>query len=185
VNSPKKAYEEDGTWEDGSVIMIVQTLWGEVENPERSVDALFALANDQSGTFEDSDVEMVDDPTDHSYGGVVLKCQATRGTEEDPTLGYEPEGTMCAWAEDSTAGLVYFSPIPDMPEGWDPESGEPPENIEPPEEISTDQSAEYTKQLREDSIQPLEDGGDGGGNGGDSGGGDGGDNNLDDFENGP
>ncbi|MGP3968991.1 hypothetical protein [Streptomyces sp. 6N223] len=185
LNSDKKAYEDQGTWEDGSSILGVVGLWGEVENPEASVDALFALATEEAEQEEDSAFEMVGEPADYGYSGVSLKCQVGRGTEEDPDLGYSPETTLCVWADDSTVGLVYYGPLPNMPEGWDPQSGQPPGPLEQPEAISTDQAAEYTKQLREDSIQPVEDGGDsGGGNGGGEGGADDG-GNLEDFENGP
>jgi hypothetical protein len=162
LNSSISDYEESGQWADDSVILGVVGLWGEVKDPEASVDALFALAKDEAESEEGGDMKLVDSPSDHTTEDAVLKCQVGRGTQPDEDLGYVSEVTLCVWADYSTVGLVYYGPLPNMPENWDPMSGEVPENLEPPAPVSTDQAADWTHQLRADSIQPAEGGGDGG-----------------------
>ncbi|MEO3754917.1 hypothetical protein [Streptomyces sp. B6B3] len=164
-NMPPDAWEQSGgVWEPGTVTLGVVGLWGEVENPEATVNAMFALATEEAEQEEETEFEMVDSPSDHTDSDAVLKCQIGRGTENDPDLGYRPETTLCVWSDYSTVGLVYYAPMPTLPEGFDPESEETPE-LSAPEPVSVDDAAEYTRQLRTDSIQEAEGGGDGGSDG--------------------
>ncbi len=158
-NMTADAWEQSGgVWEPGTITLGVVGLWGEVENPEATVDAMFALATEEAEQEEETEFEMVDSPSDQTDSDAVLKCQIGRGIEKDPDLGYVPETTLCVWSDYSTVGLVYYAPMPELPEGFDPESEEVPE-FEAPEPISVDDAAEYTRQLRADSVQETEGGG--------------------------
>ncbi|MGP4111655.1 hypothetical protein ACTWP5_12150 [Streptomyces sp. 4N509B] len=181
---PQAFEEAGGVWEPGTMTLGVVGLWGEVQEPEQAVDALFALATEEAGQEEDVEFELIGDaPSEYTDSEAVLKCQQARGMEPDPDLGYRTEVTLCVWSDYSTVGLVYVAPMPDLPEGFDPNAGEAPE-FQAPEPVSTDAAAEYVRQLRTDSIQPREGGGEGSGDTGEEGS-SGADNNLDQFENGP
>jgi hypothetical protein len=146
----------DTRWEPGTISLRVAGFWGEVEDPERAVDEMFALAAEgfeEAGEEEGIEIGMMSSSSDFTDSEVVLKCQLVRGDEEDSNLGYALEYPLCVWADYSTLGLVDVVSLPDLPPGFDINSDETPQ-IEAPEPVSLDDAAEYARQLRTDSIQP-------------------------------
>ncbi|MDT0342761.1 hypothetical protein [Streptomyces litchfieldiae] len=136
----------------GSLVTMVAGMYGEVADPEAGVDALFALAEEES-LGEDAEADLVGDPSDFSDGDAIIKCQTGRGREEDADLGYVIEAPVCAWADYSTVGLVIFSPMPEYPEGFDPSTGEMPEGgLTAPEPLALEDAAEIARQMRADSV---------------------------------
>lgn len=157
MNMDPDDYEQTGLWDDGTVAMGVLGLWGEVEDPEQAVDGLFAIAADEVGSDEDTSYQMEGEPTEFSDEDAVLKCQMATQTETDSTLGYRNQATICAWSDHSTVGMVYYVAYPDLPADYDPYSSETP-TFEEPEPVSLQEAADHTRQLRTDSLVPVEDG---------------------------
>ncbi|ONK14272.1 hypothetical protein [Streptomyces sp. MP131-18] len=134
----------------GSVVSIVGGMWGEVPDPEAGVDALFALAAEEASG--DTEMELVDSPSNFSDDQAYVKCQAARGLENDPDLGYRAEASVCVWADYSTMGIVILTPTPDLPADFDPNATEMPE-LSAPEPIGLEESADITKEFRTNSLQ--------------------------------
>ncbi|WP_103503314.1 hypothetical protein [Streptomyces sp. SM14] len=138
---------------EGGVGMLFGGMWGEVERPQQTVDALFheltgALAESNN---EGSTVELTG--TAESFGSedVVLKCQQANEVTSDPVMGdLELTTTVCVWADYSTVGATYTLNSPTVPQDVDPETMTP-EDITFPEAVSTADAAEMTLQLREDA----------------------------------
>ncbi|MBB0243461.1 hypothetical protein FNQ90_04900 [Streptomyces alkaliphilus] len=126
-------------------------MWGEVENPQQTVDLLFLQFAQAISEEEGEEIELIGTAESFTYDEAALKCQIARGTGEDPDLGYTLETTICAWADYSTVGLTYYVPFPSLPEDVDPLAEEMPE-VGAPEGITTEEAAGYTRQLREDAL---------------------------------
>ncbi|MBB0229568.1 hypothetical protein [Streptomyces calidiresistens] len=126
-------------------------MWGEVENPQQTVDLLFLQFAQSISEEEGQEIELVGTAESFTYEEAALKCQIARGTEEDPDLGYTMEITVCAWADYSTVGLTYYLPFPELPADVDPLAEEMPE-VRAPETIPTGEAADHTRQLREDAL---------------------------------
>lgn len=137
---------------DGTVVMGMLGMWGEIEDPETAVDGLFALAADAA--TEDDGAELIGTPSDYSSEEAVLKCQVARGTEPDEALGYPAEVAVCIWGDYSTLGVVHFTPVPGVPAGYDPSSGEVPEYTQP-EPVALEDAAEHSRTLRTDALVPV------------------------------
>ncbi|MFI8927591.1 hypothetical protein ACIG3E_07935 [Streptomyces sp. NPDC053474] len=115
-------------------------VYGEIEDPEKTVDALFAGA--KADAKKDSanggnSGEMVGSPRDFSTGGFVLKCQeahvkkgASGATGSGPK---EARMAVCIWGDHSTVGLSMPMEIADIVAGKSP---------------SLDDAAETARKLR-------------------------------------
>jgi hypothetical protein len=85
--------------------------YGEVKDPEKSVDAYFSFlrAKSQTSGSNDSDVELVGTPERKSPEGLdnaVMKCQVIR-PQEKPTDPKEPtQLSLCVWGDYDTVGAV-------------------------------------------------------------------------------
>ncbi|MCE7079229.1 hypothetical protein [Streptomyces sp. ST2-7A] len=126
-------------------------MWGEVENPQQTVDLIFLQFAQSLAEEEGEEIELVGTAESFTYEEAALKCQIARGTEPDADFGYTLEMTICAWADYSTVGLTYYVPFPSLPADIDPSLEEMPEMGEP-EGITTEEAAGYTRQLREDAL---------------------------------
>lgn len=151
LTSDPGRFANTGMWDDGSVLSGALGLWGQIDNPDATVSAMFGLAEEQLGQGMNAGAELQGSPVDLSDGEVSLQCQIANGTEPDPLLGYVQETTVCVWADHSTMGMVYYSPLPDLPSDFDPMDEDPPTFVAP-DPVSIEQAGEYTRQLRADSL---------------------------------
>ncbi|MCI3930694.1 hypothetical protein [Streptomyces sp. AN091965] len=117
-------------------------VYGEVEDPEKTVDALFAGA--KADAKKDSanggnSGEMVGSPRDFSADGFVLKCQEAhvkKGSGVSGGTGSGPKEArmaVCIWGDHSTVGLSMPMVIADVVAGKSP---------------SLDDAAETARKLR-------------------------------------
>ncbi|MFB6896305.1 hypothetical protein [Streptomyces hydrogenans] len=98
-------------------------VWGEIENPESTVDAIFANMKAESEKEKDSEAQLVGDPKSVSpegLDGAVMKCQEIKSKPGADSGGLGPkEMTMpvCVWGDHSTIGYVMHINIADMMTG--------------------------------------------------------------------
>ncbi|MFB7578903.1 hypothetical protein ACFXHD_38095 [Streptomyces hydrogenans] len=98
-------------------------VWGEIENPESTVDAIFANMKAESEKEKDSEAQLVGDPKSVSptgLDGAVMKCQEIKSKPGADSGGLGPkEMTMpvCVWGDHSTVGYVMHINIADMMTG--------------------------------------------------------------------
>ncbi|MFD6886001.1 hypothetical protein [Streptomyces sp. NPDC059957] len=89
-------------------------LYGEIADPEKSVDAYFAMAKLNAGKNKDYSVELVGSPqalTPAGFKGAVMKCQEMKMTSTSTTEKGPKELTLpiCIWGDYSTLGMVSAS----------------------------------------------------------------------------
>ncbi|WAP55625.1 hypothetical protein [Streptomyces sp. S465] len=102
----------NAVWETSGEAKRLQLIgaYGEVTDPEKSVDAYFADLERRSRTAGsgDSDVELVGTPerkTPDGLDNAIMKCQTIRTTEE--TNAEEPTSiALCVWGDYGTVGAV-------------------------------------------------------------------------------
>ncbi|WP_165985566.1 hypothetical protein [Streptomyces sp. YIM 98790] len=136
--------------EPGTVVMGAAGLYGEVDNPQQTVDLLFAEA--ARSVAEDGDIELLGTAESFTTEEAAMKCQQGKETEADEEVGYAVTLTLCLWADYSTVGATYFVPYPELPLDFDPTGEEAPE-LKEPEPVGVSKAADITKQLRKDSLQ--------------------------------
>ncbi|MFF5704267.1 hypothetical protein ACFY7H_17440 [Streptomyces sp. NPDC012794] len=89
-------------------------VYGDIADPEKSVDAYFAMFKMNAAQKNDkSTVELVGSPkeiTPEGFDGAVLKCQEIKATPKDPSKGIK-EFTLpvCIWGDYSTLAAVSAS----------------------------------------------------------------------------
>lgn len=111
-------------------------LWGEVDNPEATVDALLAYAAEQATAGEGG--RLLDSPqavNPSGLNGATMKCQYAE--VEDANLGQDVEVPLCVWADNSTMGFAAFQK----------QAG-----LTGPLDMSIDEAAAATAQLRSDAL---------------------------------
>ncbi|MFF2373393.1 hypothetical protein ACFVUW_03335 [Streptomyces xiamenensis] len=116
--------------------MIGVGLWGEIENPEATVDALLAYAAEEATNSDDG--ELTGSPetvTPSGLNGATMKCQYAE--VEDAFIGEVVQVPICVWADNSTMGFAAF------------QKQQGPETAM---EMSIDEAANATAQLRTDSL---------------------------------
>ncbi|SFB98837.1 hypothetical protein [Streptomyces aidingensis] len=141
---------ELGLYPEGSRVLGVSGLYGEVENPQQTVELLFAETAKSIG--EEDELELIGSAESFTDKDVAMKCQQAQGTELDESVGYKITATVCLWADYSTVGATYVAPLPNIPSDFDPTSDEVP-NFKEPEPIGKSLAADIAKQLRNDSLQ--------------------------------
>lgn len=98
-------------------------VWGEIEDPEKTVDAVFADIKAEAAKEKDSQTQLVGDPktvTPAGLDGAVMKCQELKMKPGADSGGLGPkEMTMpvCVWGDHSTIGYVMHINIADMMTG--------------------------------------------------------------------
>ncbi|MFD9909900.1 hypothetical protein [Streptomyces sp. NPDC059063] len=119
-------------------------VYGEVDDPEKTVDGMFADAKKKAagGAAMDGDDkgEMVGSPQDFSTDDAIVKCQeAVVKKGADGSTGAsgpkEARVPVCLWGDHSTVGLVMPMEIADVAAGKSP---------------SLSDAAETTKKLRDE-----------------------------------
>ncbi|MDB1086713.1 hypothetical protein PJ985_03915 [Streptomyces sp. ACA25] len=141
--------------EPGSSVMGFGGAWGEIENPQQTIDLLFSQIAESAAGDDIGEVELIGSGDSFTDDDVAMKCQQAEGTEPDAEFGYPMRVTFCVWADYSTMGITYFLPFPTFPEDFDPYDGTE-HQLDPPEDLSTEMAAESSKQLRLDSLQEIE-----------------------------
>ncbi|WP_329385594.1 hypothetical protein OG625_25810 [Streptomyces sp. NBC_01351] len=92
-----------------------QGLYGELADPEKTVDGYFALAKMNIGGKDGkSEVTLVGSPktmTPAGFKGAVMKCQDIKITSKDPSTKGPKEVTLpvCIWGDYSTLSMVTGS----------------------------------------------------------------------------
>ncbi|MCH0566747.1 hypothetical protein [Streptomyces sp. MUM 2J] len=87
-------------------------VYGTIDDPEKTVDAMFAYMKTQSKDGgSDDDVTLVGEPKTYkpaSLDGAVLKCQQAKVDNSDGGAGQPKEISMsvCIWGDHSTLGFV-------------------------------------------------------------------------------
>ncbi|RSS47617.1 hypothetical protein EF912_26405, partial [Streptomyces sp. WAC07061] len=91
-------------------------VYGEVADPEKTVDGFFAKAQLQLAKDGKSDVQLIGSPKEISPDGfedAVMKCQEVKITSKDPNTKGPKEATLpvCIWADYSTVARVTASDV--------------------------------------------------------------------------
>ncbi|MEU2573137.1 hypothetical protein ACIP3B_18185 [Streptomyces anulatus] len=95
-------------------MLMLQGVWGEIEDPEKVIDGSFKNAEKEAAASEDTKGSLVGSPKSASpadFEGALMKCQDVKvvNDEADGTAQKGPkEMTMpvCIWADYSTVGVV-------------------------------------------------------------------------------
>ncbi|MFE5795690.1 hypothetical protein ACFQ8C_24385 [Streptomyces sp. NPDC056503] len=107
VDASYKAGDESNPL--GGKMLSFSGIYGEIEDPEKLVDALFGVMKTKAAEDKEDDAELVGSPqafTPAEAEGAVLKCQSAKG-KADASAG-TPAFSMnfCIWADHSTVGFV-------------------------------------------------------------------------------
>ncbi|MBT2466698.1 hypothetical protein J7E97_02140 [Streptomyces sp. ISL-66] len=91
-------------------------LYGEVADPEKSVDSYFAMAKLNAGKEKELSVELIGSPqamTPAGFKGAVMKCQEMKLTSTSTTQKGPKEFTVpiCVWGDYSTLSMVSASDV--------------------------------------------------------------------------
>ncbi|NEC05149.1 hypothetical protein [Streptomyces sp. SID7909] len=101
-----------------SKMLMLKGVWGEVENPSKTLDAAFASAKEEmakdEGGDDDTEVSLVGSPEAASpkgFDGALMKCQTfkTVNKKADGTVQNGPKEVLspvCIWTDYSTVGIV-------------------------------------------------------------------------------
>ncbi|CAM5389465.1 putative protein OS=Streptomyces glaucescens OX=1907 GN=SGLAU_11925 PE=4 SV=1 [Streptomyces glaucescens] len=100
-------------------------VYGEIEDPEKTVDAMFAEMK-KSAAEEPEEGQLVGSPQAYSPSGLdgaILKCQATELKSDSPSSSDTPTGPseismpVCIWGDHSTLGIVIHVDMADAMSG--------------------------------------------------------------------
>jgi hypothetical protein len=93
---------------DSKKQMLLTGLWGEVEDPEKVVDAMFVVL--QKAAADQGDTEPVGAPQEMEPDGLdsaIMMCQKFKVTNDDPSTPVKStEIPVCIWGDSSTVGGV-------------------------------------------------------------------------------
>ncbi|MGK5728072.1 hypothetical protein [Streptomyces sp. URMC 124] len=90
-------------------MLMYSGLWGEVQDPERAVDGLFAAMAESAREQRDARQDIEGTPervSRRAPGDAVTKCQPVRFTPAEGGDGAGLTLTYCVWADHSTVGVV-------------------------------------------------------------------------------
>ncbi|MFE4832843.1 hypothetical protein [Streptomyces sp. NPDC056672] len=91
-------------------------VYGEIEDPEAVVDALFAKMRTEASTDKAGDGELVGSPEEFSPAGFengVMKCQEAKITDSGQTSSFP----TCIWADHSTVAYVLSIDLAQLASG--------------------------------------------------------------------
>ncbi|MFJ8211552.1 hypothetical protein [Streptomyces sp. NPDC096033] len=91
-------------------------VYGDIADPEKTVDGQFAAAKLKLSKDGKSDVQLIGSPktmTPAGFKGAVMKCQELKAVSKDPSAKGPKEATIpiCIWADYSTAATVYSTDV--------------------------------------------------------------------------
>ncbi|PWI18420.1 hypothetical protein DI272_32975 [Streptomyces sp. Act143] len=86
-------------------------VYGTIDDPEKTVDAMFAHMKSESKKEDGEDVSLVGEPKAYkpaSLDGAILKCQQAKVDNSEAAAGEPKEMSMsiCIWGDHSTLGFV-------------------------------------------------------------------------------
>lgn len=123
---------------------------GEIEDPQKSADAMFALVHksqdDLKGEIDNYRVETVGERKEYSpdgFDGAVLKCETQRQSGEIYGTSLDVEFSTCVWSDSSAVAAVS-------------QSGAQSSDGTFGESMSQDALAEATVKVREDTRKEIE-----------------------------
>ncbi|TWV35848.1 hypothetical protein FRZ03_26310 [Streptomyces misionensis] len=94
----------------GQKIIEFGGVYGTIDDPEKTVDAMFAYLKSESSKDSSTDkYTLVGEPKQYkpaSLDGAVLKCQQAKGANTDSTGPKEMSFDFCIWGDRSTLGMV-------------------------------------------------------------------------------
>ncbi|MEV6728719.1 hypothetical protein [Streptomyces sp. NPDC051364] len=92
-----------------------QGIYGELTDPEKTVDAYFATAKLKAGEDKSASVELIGSPkamTPSGFSGAVMKCQEMKFSFKSTTTTKGPKELtvpICIWGDYSTLGMISAS----------------------------------------------------------------------------
>jgi hypothetical protein len=101
-------------------------VYGEIDDPEKVVDAMFAELKKNAGEDKETEGEVVGTPKEYKpsdLDGAVLKCQETKVKNADATEGSAASGPsefsmpVCIWGDHSTLGVIINMDLADAMAG--------------------------------------------------------------------
>ncbi|QNS06264.1 hypothetical protein [Streptomyces xanthii] len=111
----------------GGKALQFQGAYGEIDDPSKLVDGMFAKAADNAAKDESGDTKgtLIGDPTDYSTDDFVLKCQEVKIESKNPSTATKgPKAfnmPVCIWGDHSTVAMVVPIEIADMLAGKSPD----------------------------------------------------------------
>ncbi|NJP99406.1 hypothetical protein [Streptomyces zingiberis] len=125
--------------------MLLTGVWGEIDNPEQVIDAMFTVL--RTSAQDQGNVEVIGSPEDaepDGLGSAVMKCQKFKTTNDDPSAPVKTaEIPVCIWSDSSTVGgVMVIDPLAVLAGKADLEA-----------------VAEETAKVRGDARVKIEDGG--------------------------
>ncbi|GAA1045406.1 hypothetical protein FSY75_24355 [Streptomyces sp. TR1341] len=84
-------------------------VYGTIDDPEKTVDAMFAYMKAESSKDSTDKYTLVGEPKAYkpaSLDGAILKCQQAKGANTDSTGPKEMSFDFCIWGDHSTLGMV-------------------------------------------------------------------------------
>ncbi|MGW1187267.1 hypothetical protein [Streptomyces sp. NPDC002559] len=96
-------------------MLMLKGVWGEIEDPAKTLDAAFMSAKMEMAKKEDNDVTLLGSPEaiePAGFKGALMKCQTlkTVNKKADGTAQNGPKEILtpvCIWADYSTVGIVF------------------------------------------------------------------------------
>ncbi|RLV08731.1 hypothetical protein CTZ27_08170 [Streptomyces griseocarneus] len=103
VSSAYKNAEQQG--------LSVRGVYGEVADPRKAVDAVFAKMeeNSKKTTMPGMNIETVTPPTEFhpsGFDGAEMKCKLVKVTVTEGAISSTAEGSTCVWGDSSAVGVV-------------------------------------------------------------------------------
>ncbi|QES54687.1 hypothetical protein DEJ51_10985 [Streptomyces venezuelae] len=97
-------------------------VYGEIADPEKSVDAYFSKLKEEAAKDGDAEVQLLGSPKTMSppnFKGAVMKCQELKFTTKDATVKGPKEVTLpfCIWGDYSTLSMVSASDVASLMAG--------------------------------------------------------------------
>ncbi|MEU5438028.1 hypothetical protein AB0G73_32310 [Streptomyces sp. NPDC020719] len=119
-------------------------VWGQIADPEKSVDAVFAQIKKNAESDKEAKGTFAGSPEQKSPAGLdgaVMKCQSAKITGDKNTGGKDLEFPVCVWADHSTLGMVTLV--------------DPAALMAGTKGVSLDENADTTAKLRKDVRVPA------------------------------
>ncbi|MEV1019194.1 hypothetical protein [Streptomyces sp. NPDC050264] len=114
----------------GGKILQFQGAYGEIDDPGKLVDGMFAKAAVSAAKDDSGDSKMkgtlVGDPSDYSTDDVILKCQEVKIESTDSSASSagtpkEMHMPVCIWGDHSTVAMIMSAQVSDLMSGKAPD----------------------------------------------------------------
>jgi hypothetical protein len=107
----------------GSKLLQFGGAYGQIDDPEKTVDGIFANMRVEAEKDKDGMSELVGDPktyTPEGLDGAILKCQEIKSKPDSGSGGLGPKEIVmpvCVWGDHSTIGYVMSMNVADLMAG--------------------------------------------------------------------